>query len=104
MGEIIMRIINLTAVAAVLALPIIALSVPASAATAHNSQAGAFGTSSNDGDTTVGSRHLKHAAKHASITTPADADRDAGMYVVKPVREPEYFGHASGSDGSMPQE
>ena len=36
----------------------------ASAATAHNSQAGGFGASSNAGDSTVGSRHVKHADKH----------------------------------------
>ena len=36
----------------------------ASAATAHNSQAGGYGPSSNAGDSTVGSRHVKHADKH----------------------------------------
>ena len=40
----------------------------------------------------VSSRHRKHAAKHAKLVTPADVDRDAGMYVVKPQNQPEYFG------------
>ena len=36
----------------------------ASAATAHNSQAGGIGMSSNAGASTVGSRRVKHADKH----------------------------------------
>ncbi len=40
------------------------LNTAASAATAHNSQAGGVGASSNAGDSTVGSRHVKHADKH----------------------------------------
>ncbi len=99
-----MKAFVVTAAAAVLAMPILVLSLPADAATAHNSQAGAFGASSNAGDTTVSSRHRKHAVKHAKLATPADVDRDAGMYVVKPQNQPEYFGHGTGSDGSMPQE
>ena len=99
-----MKTVIITAAAAILAMPVMALSLPADAATAHNSQAGAFGDSSNAGDTTVSSRHRKHAAKHAKLVTPADVDRDAGMYVVKPQNQPEYFGHATGSDGSAPQE
>ncbi len=77
---------------------------PASAATAHNSQAGGLGASANANDSTVSSRRVKHAAKHAAVTPAADADRDAGMYVVKPQTVPEYFGHGAGSDGAMPQE
>ena len=40
------------------------MSTAGSAATAHNSQAGGFGSSSNAGDSTVSSRHVKHADKH----------------------------------------
>ncbi len=40
------------------------LNTTASAATAHNSQAGSVGASSNSGDSTVGSRHVRHADKH----------------------------------------
>ena len=85
--------------ATILALPLAALSVPASAATAHNSQAGGIGTSKNAYDSTVGSRRVKHAAKHPDAAQP-EADRDAGMYVVKPQPDSEYFSHASGSRGS----
>ena len=99
-----MNTLKITAVAAVLAVPAIMLSIPAGAATAHNSQAGGFGASSNAGDTTVNSRHLRHVVKHAKLITPSDTDRDAGMYIVKPQQDPEYFGHGSGSDGSMPSD
>lgn len=47
--------------------------------------------------------HRHHLAVNVKANTASDADRDAGMYVVKPQSEPEYFGHASGSDGSIPQ-
>ena len=50
-----------------LTLPMVALSAPANAATAHNSQAGGIGSSSNAGDSTVGSRHVKHSAKHMAM-------------------------------------
>ena len=43
-----------------------------------------------------------HLAHYVKPNTASDADRDAGMYVVKPQSEPEYFGHAAGSDGSIP--
>ncbi|MGI4767463.1 MAG: hypothetical protein ACRYGP_20660 [Janthinobacterium lividum] len=76
----------------------------AEAATAHNSQAGGFGQSKNSGATTVNSRRIKHAAKHTTPAAAPEADRDAGMYVVKPQTPPEYFGHGTGSDGSMPQD
>lgn len=76
----------------------------AEAATAHNSQAGGFGQSKNAGATTVNSRRIKHVAKHTTQAAAPEADRDAGMYVVKPQTPPEYFGHGTGSDGSMPQD
>lgn len=46
--------------------------------------------------------HKHHLAHYVKPDTASDADRDAGMYVVKPQSEPEYFGHGVGSDGSMP--
>ncbi len=58
-----MRLLNLAAVA-LIALPLAALSGSAIAATAHNSQAGGVGASTNAGDSTVGSRHVKHSMKH----------------------------------------
>ncbi len=48
--------------------------------------------------------HKHNLAHYAKPNTASDADRDAGMYVVKPHSEPEYFGHATGSDGSSPQD
>ena len=52
--------------------------------------------------------HKHHVAKNATQTaapnTATDVDRDAGMYIVKPQSDPEIFGHATGSDGSMPSE
>ena len=48
--------------------------------------------------------HKRHIVKNINPNSASDADRDAGMYIVKPQAEPEYFGHAAGSDGSMPQE
>ena len=58
-----MRLLNLT-VAALIAAPLALISGSAMAATAHNSQAGGVGPSSNAGDSTVSSRHVKHSAKH----------------------------------------
>lgn len=84
--------------ASLLALPAAGVSVSARAATAHNSQAGEFGASANPTASTPASRRVKHASK-AAVTAP-ETDRDAGMYVVKPESAPEFFGHATGSDGS----
>lgn len=92
--------IFISAIAATIwALPLATLSAPASAATAHNSQAGGVGQSKNAYDSTVGSRRVKHAAKHPDAAQ-SGTDRDAGTYVVKPQSDPEYFSHASGSRGS----
>ena len=91
-------------IASVLALSMAGSLGVAEAATAHNSQAGGFGQSKNAGATTVNSRRIKHAAKHTKPAAAPEADRDAGMYVVKPQTPPEYFGHGTGSDGSMPQD
>ena len=93
-----MTMFRLTLAASLLALPAVALSLPAQAATAHNSQAGDFGASSNPTSSTPASRRVRHASK-AAVTAP-ETDRDAGMYVVKPQASPEFFGHATGSDGS----
>lgn len=98
-----MNVLKIIAVTTVAVLSTTAVSMPVMAATAHNSQAGAFGASSNPGDTTVNSRRVKHAAKHAALA-PSGEDRDAGMYIVKPHAEPEYTSHAAGSDGSVPPE
>lgn len=92
------------AIVAVAALSMVCAAGAAEAATAHNSQAGGFGQSKNAGATTVSSRRIKHAAKHKVDAAAPEADRDAGMYVVKPQTAPEYFGHGTGSDGSMPQD
>ena len=48
--------------------------------------------------------HKHHLAHYVKPNTASDADRDAGMYIVKPQSEPEYFGHGVGSDGSVPQD
>ena len=87
-----MKSFSFAVATAILLYPVANLSAPASAATAHNSQAGAY-------DSTVGSRRVKHAAKHPDAVQ-SETDRDAGMYVVKPQADPEYFSHASGSRGS----
>ena len=50
--------------AAILAAPIAVIAAPANAATAHNSQAGGYGSSANVNDSTVSSPRVKHAAKH----------------------------------------
>lgn len=59
-----MKLLKLAAAVTVLALPIASLPAPASAASAHNSQAGGFGQSQNATDSTVSSRRVKHEAKH----------------------------------------
>ncbi len=59
-----MTSMKLAAAAALLTLPLAFVSPPASAASAHNSQAGALGPSQNPSDSTVSSRRVKHAAKH----------------------------------------
>lgn len=59
-----MTSIKFAAVLAVLAVPLAGLSVPAQAASAHNSQAGSVGDSKNPTDSTVGSRRVKHSVKH----------------------------------------
>ena len=59
-----MIISRVALVALVLAAPIAVIAVPANAATAHNSQAGGYGSSANVNDSTVSSPHVKHAAKH----------------------------------------
>lgn len=97
-----MKMLRMTAMAALLAGPVVGMSLPARAATAHNSQAGEFGASSNPTSSTPASRRVRHASK-AAVTAP-ETDRDAGMYVVKPESAPESFGHATGSDGSMTSE
>ena len=94
-----MKSFSFAVATAILLYPVANLSAPASAATAHNSQAGGIGTSKNAYDSTVGSRRVKHAAKHPDAVQ-SETDRDAGMYVVKPQADPEYFSHASGSRGS----
>lgn len=58
-----MRLLNIAAVA-LIASSLALISGSAIAATAHNSQAGGVGPSSNAGDSTVSSRHVKHSAKH----------------------------------------
>ena len=59
-----MKSIRFAIAATLLALPLGALSVPAHAASAHNSQAGSIGDSQNPNDSTVNSRRVKHRAKH----------------------------------------
>ncbi len=58
-----MRLLNITMIA-LIASPLAFVSSSSIAATAHNSQAGGVGPSSNAGDSTVSSRHVKHSAKH----------------------------------------
>lgn len=94
-----MKFFALAVAATISALPLATISAPASAATAHNSQAGGIGTSKNAYDSTVGSRRVKHAVKHPDAAQ-SEAGRDAGMYVVKPQPDSEYFSHASGSRGT----
>lgn len=94
-----MAMFKMSLVAALMAAPVLGLSVPVQAATAHNSQAGEFGASANATSSTPSSRRVRHASK-AAVTAP-ETDRDAGMYVVKPQSQPEFFGHATGSDGTM---
>ncbi len=57
-----MKIVKIAAAVGVLCLPLAALSSPVQAATAHNSQAGANGnTSNNDSPTGMHKRkHMKH--------------------------------------------
>lgn len=57
------KIVSTALVSSVLAMA----SSPVVAATAHNSQAGAYGASSNAGDSTPSSPHVKHAAKHKGM-------------------------------------
>ena len=45
--------------------------------------------------------HKHHLAHYVKPNTASDADRDAGMYVVKPRSEPEYFGHQCHGKGSQ---
>ena len=100
-----MKLFQATIAVAKLIVPLYSTSGSANAATAHNSQAGGIGQSKNANASTVNSRRVKHAAKHSSqAAAPEGEDRDAGMYVVKPQNAPEYFGHGTGSDGSMPQD
>ena len=47
--------------------------------------------------------HRHNLAHYQNPNVTSDVNRDAGMYEVKPESAPEYFGHAGGSDGSMPQ-
>ncbi|WP_237482712.1 hypothetical protein [Lichenibacterium dinghuense] len=63
-----MHILRITAAALLIASPLAVTAGSANAATAHNSQAGGFGASSNAGDSTVSSRHVKHSAKHMRKT------------------------------------
>ena len=58
-----MKLLNLAMVIA-FAAPLAVMTIPASAATAHNSQAGGFGSSKNNTDSTPASPRVKHAAKH----------------------------------------
>ena len=47
--------------------------------------------------------HKRHLVKNIKPNTASDADSEAAPYVSKPQTVPEYFGHGTGSDGSMPQ-
>lgn len=67
------------------------------------SSTGAFALQSEHGQTAHRIVHKHHLATYRNPNTASDVNRDAGMYVVKPEAQPEYFGHATGSDGSMPQ-
>ncbi len=58
-----MRMLTLVAVA-VIASPVAVAPSVAVAATAHNSQAGSYGASSNPTASTPASPRVKHAAKH----------------------------------------
>ena len=62
-----MTSLKLAAAAALLVLPLACLSAPANAASAHNSQAGGVGQSSNPNASTVNSRRVKHSAKHKAM-------------------------------------
>ncbi|RYC28961.1 hypothetical protein D3273_26425 [Lichenibacterium minor] len=57
-----MRLLKLATVVLCVS-PLALVSGSAIAATAHNSQAGGVGPSSNAGDSTVSSRHVKHSVK-----------------------------------------
>ena len=58
-----MRLLSLAA-AALIAASLALISGSAMAATAHNSQAGSYGPSSNPTDSTPASPRVKHSAKH----------------------------------------
>lgn len=58
-----MHLFNL-ATAALITIPLALISGSAMAATAHNSQAGSYGPSSNATDSTPASPRVKHSAKH----------------------------------------
>lgn len=99
-----MRLRIVALAASGLAMSLLCVADVAVAATAHNSQAGGVGQSTSPNASTVNSRRVRHAAKHKPVAAAPEADRDAGMYIVKPETPPEYFGHGTGSDGSMPAE
>ncbi|MGI3903496.1 MAG: hypothetical protein ACRYGP_19470 [Janthinobacterium lividum] len=61
-----MRFLNLAAVA-LIASPLALAAGSAMAASAHNSQAGAYGDSKNPTDSTPGSPRVKHSAKHKGM-------------------------------------
>lgn len=58
-----MRLLNFAAIA-LIATPLALASGSAMAASAHNSQAGAYGDSNNPTDSTPDSPRVKHSAKH----------------------------------------
>ena len=61
-----MHFLNISAVALVVS-PLLLMPSLALAASAHNSQAGSYGPSSNASDSTPDSPRVKHSAKHKNM-------------------------------------
>ncbi len=63
----------------------------------------AFAVSSEQGSTVHHKAQRHNVARMHNPKTMSDVPQESAAPDVKPQAEPEYFGHASGSDGSMPQ-
>lgn len=48
--------------------------------------------------------HRHHVARNHNSSTVSDVPQESAAPEIKPQKDPEYFGHASGSDGSMSQD
>ena len=62
-----MKTFNIVVALGILGLPLAALTTSAEAASAHNSQAGAYGDSQNPTASTPASPRVKHSAKHKGM-------------------------------------